>query len=687
MESLRAVSSVSLPRCVKPEAVDPGYYELHAFSDASEVAYGCCVYLRCVGVSGAITVTLVAAKSYVTPLKQQSIPRLELQAASKAVTLAASVRKELGVEVVHYWTDSMIVIGYISNNSRKFRTFVANRVGHIRALSEPRDWRHVRSQDNPADIASRPLPVVDMQMWKRGPSWLSEHHPYWGHEAEPCEIPDDDPELFRCQSVLLTLHDPPNPHWLDRMIEHFSSWRRLYCAVAWVVKLFCQLKNKEQGLSPLTLLDQLKAQKLLILHVQCTSFRLEISDPEHIPKSSPIYALSPFVDHSGILRVGGRTDSHPILLPFDHRISYLITAHYHEISHSGVEWTLCLVREVFWIVKGRRLARKVKADCVTCRKLFRKPATQLMAALPPERITPDLPAFHFVGVDVFGPFHVVCRRSTVKRYGCIFTCLCCRAVHLEVLETLEADSFINGFRRFISRRGMPAKVFCDNGTNFVAAEAELRDAWARHSDALGNFVTRKGIEWRFNPPSAPHMGGAWERLIGVVKRVLRAILPTGTRLTDEHLSTVLCEAEAMVNGRPLTKVSDDPNDLSPLTPNMLLLMRQGEVPTPGGSSANAYRSRWKYVQHLAHQFWLRFLREYVPELNRRDKWTSPERNFKVGELVLVVDKRASRNLWPLGRIVEIHPGRDGKVRSVTLKTKSTVLKRPIVDIVRLELDM
>jgi hypothetical protein len=181
------------------------------------------------------------------------------------------------------------------------------------------------------------------------------------------------------------------------MIEHFSSWRRLYRAVAWVEKLFCLQKNKERGFSPLALADLLKAQKLVILHVQSASFHLESGDSLKIPKSSPIYSLSPFVDQAGVLRVGGRTDRHPIVLPGDHRLSYLITAHYHEISHSRVEWTLCLIREVFWITKGRRLARKVKDDCLICRRLFRKPATQFMAALPPERITPNLPAFHFVG--------------------------------------------------------------------------------------------------------------------------------------------------------------------------------------------------------------------------------------------------------------------------------------------------
>jgi hypothetical protein len=161
LDTLRSVATVVFPRCIKPKISEPGYCELHVFCDASELAYGCCVYMRCVGINGRIVVSLIAAKSFVAPLKQQTIPRLELQAASKAVTLASSVRKEIGVEVTHFWTDSMIVIGYISNDSRRFRTFVANRVGHIRSLSKPTDWRHVSSRDNPADILSRPQCAVD----------------------------------------------------------------------------------------------------------------------------------------------------------------------------------------------------------------------------------------------------------------------------------------------------------------------------------------------------------------------------------------------------------------------------------------------------------------------------------------------------------------------------------------------
>ena len=181
------------------------------------------------------------------------------------------------------------------------------------------------------------------------------------------------------------------------------------------------------------------------------------------------------------------------------------------------------------------------------------------------------------------------------------------------------------------------------------------------------------------------MGGVWERLVGITKRVLKAILGGASRLTDEILVTALCEAESIINGRPLTKLSDDPNDLSPLTPNHLLLLRASDPMPSGDPSTDSYRHRWRFVQHLADQFWARFIKEYLPELNKRSKWVREQRNVKKGELVLVKTNGLPRNLWPLGLIIDTKPGRDSRVRSVQLKTKCGIFTRPVVDLVPLEL--
>ena len=205
-------------------------------------------------------------------------------------------------------------------------------------------------------------------------------------------------------------------------------------------------------------------------------------------------------------------------------------------------------------------------------------------------------------------------------------------------------------------------------------------------DKIVSYSLKRDIEWHFNPPMSSHMGGVWERLIRVVRNVLSGLLANDNlRLTDEILQTLLCEAESIINGRPITKVSSDANDLKPLTPNHLLLLRDGPSPPPGIFHENdKYRRRWRYSQHLADQFWKRWLREYIPELQKRHKWTAKHRNFKVNDLVLICDENTPRGLWPLGIVVDAVQGRDGLVRSVKLRTKATTLVRPVTKVVLLE---
>ena len=165
------------------------------------------------------------------------------------------------------------------------------------------------------------------------------------------------------------------------------------------------------------------------------------------------------------------------------------------------------------------------------------PCLQRMASLPTERLTPEKPPFASVGVDYFGPLHVSQARSTVKRYGCLFTCMSSRAVHIEVAYSLDTESFLCAFSRFISRRGPVEKVFSDNGTNFTGADNELKKMVSEwNQDKIHGALLRRNIEWHFIPPSASHMGGVWERLVKSVKSVLKALLKESL-VKDEMLHT------------------------------------------------------------------------------------------------------------------------------------------------------
>ena len=291
--------------------------------------------------------------------------------------------------------------------------------------------------------------------------------------------------------------------------------------------------------------------------------------------------------------------------------------------------------------------RQVLSECFLCRKLGAARGEQLMANLPKERLTPENPPFTSVGVDYFGPLYVQQGRSHVKRYGCVFTCLTTRAVHIEITSSLDTDSFINALRRFISLRGNPSSVYSDNGSNFRAGEQELRTAiedWNQR--AICEFLRLKNISWKFNPTYGSHMGGVWERVIRSIRKILTALL--GQQLVNEEmLRTLMAEVQGILNSRPLTPVSNDPKDLEPLTPNHLLLLRASPNLPPGVfAKEDTYcKRRWRQVQYMSDIFWKRWLKEYLPTLQLRQKWCNPHR--------------------------------DGYVRSAEVRTNTSTLLRPI----------
>lgn len=186
------------------------------------------------------------------------------------------------------------------------------------------------------------------------------------------------------------------------------------------------------------------------------------------------------------------------------------------------------------------------------------------------------------------------------------------------------------------------------------------------------------VKWLFNPPSAAHFGGVWERLIRMVKKILLSVVRQQV-LDDEMLQTVFCEAECILNDRPLTTTSSDPKYLSPLTPNTLLQLKGEPLLPPGLFSQKdvCSRKQWKQVQYLTDLFWRRWTTEYLPLMQQRQKWTHPTTNFRVNDIVVLVDPAAPRNSWLLGRVVKTLPGAKGLVRSVLVQTKTNVLQRPI----------
>ena len=706
LKDLPNTEAFKVPRCVKPQQFGRvTRSELHTFGDSSEYAYGACTYLRQTDEHGQVSVNLIMAKCRLAPMRKLTIVRLELAAATLAARQHSLVKEELGIEIDsdHYWSDSMIVLKYIENEDKRFHTYVANRLEIIRSLSSPKQWHHVPSTQNPADLASRGMSVIQLisnKMWVNGPAFLSRDESQWPQPpaVDPGLVTEDDPEVKKGGQVFNTTTAAISP--TERLIARYSSLLKLKRAVAWVLaikeRLLSGAPDTSAGSCMLSC-DQVRhAELYLVRYVQSLVFSSEVSELERhdsVKDTSPLAKLKPFL-HNGIIRVGGRLSQapdsldndtkHPIVLPRSHHLTELIIRDAHDrTGHSGREHVLAKCREKYWIIGARGAIRALLQKCVKCKKRDGQACIQQMADLPADRLTPA-DVFSVCMCDYFGPFHVRIGRRTEKRYGCLFTCQVTRAIHIEVAHSLETDSFINCLLRFTSRRGAVKTLLTDNATNFIGAERELQrqlEVW--NTQHVNDQLIKNGIQWKHVPPHSSHHNGACERQIRSVRRIL-AGLCTEQVLTDESLSTLLTIVEGIINNRPVTTVSTDPTDLEPLTPNHLLLLKPVDTP-PGVFDHDDCFARKKYrqVQYLADLFWKRWLKEYLPQLQTRSKWTKTSRNLTPGDIVLVLDN-LPRNQWLMGKVLEVNKGRDGLVRSARIKTPSSELVRPITKLSLLE---
>ena len=686
LEQLSEVTKLRIPRCVKP--ITSKTAQLHHFSDASQSAFGAVSYLRVTDEFGDVHSSLLVSKSRLAPIKTTTIPRLELSAAMEATKLDVMLRNELELDLEEsvFWTDSMIVLWYLRNQNKRFQTFVANRVATVLQCTSTSQWRYVGTSENPADDVSRGLSageLVHSERWRQGPPFLRLGEDSW--PREPDQMSKLSPELKAEKSVFTVTTTSESRQVISKLLEYFSSWSRLLKSVAWLIRFKQFLRSPKDVLQTKITAEEIRAaEQNVVKLVQQEATTGHLGETRY-------QKLNPVLDTNGILVVGGRlsksnlTESakHPWILPSNHHVTRLLISHYHiAVGHMGVERVLSEIRTRFWIVKGRASVKAELGRCFSCKRMRAQPSVQVMADLPPDRIRPGEPPFTNVGVDYFGPILVKVGRSQVKRWGCVITCLTTRAVYIDVASSLDTDSFLNLLWRFIGRRGMPKIIRSDNGTNFVGANAVLSHAF--NQQKINNALLTKGIQWIFNPSAASHMGGVWERMIRTIRRVMISVLKEQT-LDDERLRTVLCIAEGIINGRPLTKVSDDAQDESALTPNHLLTLKcVPAVSLISTTQKDLYRRSWRQVQYLADLFWHRWLKEYLPELQERQKWLQPTRNIGVGDLVLVKYESCPRSQWPLGLVVEVFYSEDSYVRSVRVKYHGSLYTRPISKICLLE---
>lgn len=269
-----------------------------------------------------------------------------------------------------------------------------------------------------------------------------------------------------------------------------------------------------------------------------------------------------------------------------------------------------------------------------------------------------------------------------KGYIAVFVCFSTKAVHLELVSNLTTEALIAAIHRMASRRGIPAHIYSDNGTNFIGAKNELPRLLQQASDNQTEYIceslARDGIQWHFIPPSAPNFGGLWEAAVRSTKHHLKRITHN-RKLTFEEFSTFLCRVEATLNSRPLCAYTDDDGNFDMLTPGHLLKGSPlNSIPEPDTTFIPENRlSRWQLVQTMHRHFWKRWANEYLSTLQKRSKWTEMRENIQPGMLVLIREENIPPNKWKLGKIETVHPGSDGVVRVATVKIGSKLFDRPV----------
>ncbi|XP_071053632.1 uncharacterized protein [Onthophagus taurus] len=583
LNDIRTIPAIRVPRWLGIEQ-NVTSIELHGFADASNAAFGAVVYLRAFGDSD-VRVSIISSKTKVAPLKTVTIPRLELCAAVLLVRLVRRVIRALDLQSVpvHLWSDSTVALSWICSHPGRWKDFVRNRIIDLPQAK----WSYVPSQDNPADLASRGVPIRQLQgetLWWTGPSWLSLPSSYW-----PCIRPtiSSEADRERRRSIPVTHTASPEHGW--NLKNKYSTLNKLLRITAWCFKYF--KKSKSCSVVGILTPDEINHAMMFWVHeCQQLYFPNEIrtlQDGQTIQRSSPLYKLTPFLDGEGFLRVTGRLrfasldwdEKHPLILPKESRItSLVIDSHRRGTLHGGTQLTLSSLRRRFWIVGGRVPVRSFIQRCIICARHRVEASQQLMGQLPPSRVTPSRPFTH-TGVDYAGPFQLRTFRGRNAT----------SAIHLEISTDYTTSGFLAAYKRFSGRRGLCRCLYSDCGTNLIGADRELRSLFSAASKEwrhIAGVLGDDGTQWRFNPPAAPHFGGKWEAGVRSVKTHLKKIVGS-TLLTYEEFSTVLIQIEAVLNSRPLCSLSEDPNNYEALTPaHFLVGSALNVVPEPSLADEN-----------------------------------------------------------------------------------------------------
>lgn len=702
--------TISIPRWI--QCKDGRNKAIHVFTDASSRVYCCVAYVRLTSETSreekdsqadekVIDVRLITAKSRVTPTKTESISRLELAACVLGVRLGNAVASAYKVhpDLVHYWTDSTNCLFWLTSPSSVSKTFVSNRVGEIQNESKQEMWRHVPTEQNPADVPTRFPKVDDLKksnLWWKGPDFLWKPERDWPPKFIP--TPDDaGKEEMKKEYANFSISDVPTTKdmKINRLNPSNYSVGPLYNGFKSLMRntsitVNCLNRKLEAGMR------MRRAMEFQIRRAQHEDEELHdlMEDLRKAKASNKAFlSLSPYVDKKGVLRAHTRL-SNVVYLPYNTKYpvilstksvftQLLIQSAHRDYEHGiGANSVKAEIKTAFIIVGLENYLRSVRSTCRTCIRKNSKPFEQRIANLPSYRFAEPLRAFIKTGLDFAGPYEIKMGRmkKRQKHYILLFTCLQTRAVHLEVTPGMDTDAVVLAFTRFIAYRGMPTDFLSDNWKTFVSKDKEL-ESWVRNLNTH-DIISKvsASIEWHFTPPHGPHHGGVYEIMVKATKRCLKSLCAHPDLNLDEF-TTFVVRTASMLNGRPITKVIEDGESMI-LTPNHFLIGNLGGAVST--IKLDNPRKRWHYVQKQLAIFWKAFLAEYIVELGKARKWQKVKKNIAVGDLVLEIEPNSDSGSWSMAVVKEVLPSGDGLVRKVIITTNGKDYTRPITRLAPLE---
>ena len=511
---LPRLSEMAIPRSYFP--VDVDQIELHLFGDSSQEVFSTVAFLRgrpCVVTNANPFLSFVIGKTRVAPMKSLTVHKLELQAALLAARLCAEIHQVFtrSINKTFLWSDSTTVLQWLQSTTVQ-PIFLANRVCEMLELTTIDQWNYVSSSENPADAGPRGLSAEALKSssWYLGPECLrSGDWPFKPDNAVLNDLKKGTGEESALPSSEIVASPAKIIQW-----ENFSSFKKLQRILVYILRILSKHSHFRTPDRKIVDYSELSlAESKLLSMAQRETFHLEmknLSEGKQLHPKSRIRAYPPFISASGLMRSTGRVKrlseitydvKHPIILDGRHRLVDLLLQHLHEMHyHPGVDFMRAQVQQRYAVLKLRNTLRKIESSCLVCRRRKVETLSPMMADLPIERLSFQKPPFTMTGVDYFGPLFVTVRRSSEKRWGFLFTCLTTRAVHLEVVPSLDTNLCVMGILRFAGRRGTPSVIWSDNGTNFVGSETELVENIRKWNEQAPELLVHKKITWKFNPP-------------------------------------------------------------------------------------------------------------------------------------------------------------------------------------------